>query len=363
MENNTILKEYDEKHIVNDEFTNASKKLLIDLLDQYNIRVHFVDSRLKGKKSLERKLTSNVGKYKTIEHVPDICGLRIITYYPDEIDTVSSLIKNEFDVDPKRSSDKRALIAPDRFGYISVHFVVKLSKSRLDLAEYRRFSQCQAEIQVRSILQHAWAEIEHDLGYKPDSTVPPLIRRRFSRLASLLEIADDEFMKIRDDLNDYEKHVEDKIRTSPTKVPLNPTSIKIYMNSSKIIRTINSDIERTTHVVLKKKFSTIDVPSIISRHEISYLRYVGLKTIADVDSALKTHRKLLVRIAKKLMRPPSDRSDKGGWGTDICVLYLAYAILVDEGSLNSINKFFKKFMDGPDSKFARLLLNARQKSI
>ena len=353
-----ILKEYDDKQTINDEFTKASKKLLTDLLDQNNIRVHLVDSRLKEKNSLERKLSSNVEKYNTLEDVSDICGLRIITYYPDEIDAISSLIKNEFDVNFRRSSDKRALMAPDRFGYLSVHFVVKLTQSRLNLAEYRRFSQCQAEIQVRSILQHAWAEIEHGLGYKPDGTIPPLIRRRFSRLAGILEIADDEFKKIRDDLHDYEHYLVDAIKTSPKGVPLNPTSIKVYINSSKTIQTINSNIERATHVILKKELCTMDTPSDAYRYGMRCLHYFGLNTIYDVDSAIKTHRRLLVRIAKKLMEPPRDKSDIGGWGTDVCVLYLGYAILVDEGSLKNMNKFFRKFLGSPDSKFARFLLSA-----
>lgn len=201
------------------------------------------------------------------------------------------------------------------------------------------------------------------MGYKPDSTVPPLIRRRFSRLASLLEVADDEFKKIRDDLADYENDIEEEIKTSPNKVHLNVTSMRVYMKSSKTVRTINGDIERATHIILKKELTSMDESDTVSRYEIRRLRYLGLKTIADVDSALKTHRRLIVHIAKKLVQPPSDKSEEGGYGIDLCVFYLGYAILVDEGSIKSMNKFFKKFFGSPDLKFARILLSARQKSI
>src|SRR5438309_774277 len=55
-----------------------------------------------------------------------------------------------------------------------------------------------AEIQVRTILQHSWAEIEHDIQYKSVSVIPAEIRRRFMSLAGMLEIADREFQAIQD---------------------------------------------------------------------------------------------------------------------------------------------------------------------
>jgi putative GTP pyrophosphokinase len=203
MNTNEILKEYDKKQDLYGEFTATIEKLLLDLLNRYQIRVLSVTSRIKTRESLENKINIESRKYLNLDKVTDICGLRIITYYPDEIDSVCSLITNEFYIDLKNSVDKRALLDPDRFGYLSVHYIVKLNNDRLHLTEYRKFADFKAEIQVRSILQHAWAEIEHDLGYKKKNAIPAPIRRRFSRLAGLLELADNEFVHIRNELSDY----------------------------------------------------------------------------------------------------------------------------------------------------------------
>lgn len=81
-------------------------------------------------------------------------------------------------------------------GYRSVHYVVHLNTSRLALPEYSRFRGLVAEIQVRTILQHAWAEIEHDTRYKAVDVAPTAIARRFVALAGLLEIADREFQAL-----------------------------------------------------------------------------------------------------------------------------------------------------------------------
>jgi hypothetical protein len=61
------------------------------------------------------------------------------------------------------------------------------------LVEYSTHTGVQFEVQIRSTLQHAWAEIEHDRGYKSEVEVARAVRRRFSRLAGLLELADYEF--------------------------------------------------------------------------------------------------------------------------------------------------------------------------
>jgi hypothetical protein len=88
------------------------------------------------------------------------------------------------------------VIEEDRFGYQSIHYLVRIKRERAGLAEYERYAKATAEVQVRTILQHAWAEIEHDIQYKSAIAIPREIHRRFMALAGMLEIADREFQAI-----------------------------------------------------------------------------------------------------------------------------------------------------------------------
>jgi hypothetical protein len=76
--------------------------------------------------------------------------------------------------------------------------LVKLKENRLALPEYARFRGLVAELQVRTILQHAWAEIEHEIQYKAVDVLPKEISRRFLALAGMLEIGDREFQALAD---------------------------------------------------------------------------------------------------------------------------------------------------------------------
>ena len=173
--------EYDNQCALYTEFTEKVEKLVEDLVKEKGARVHSITSRVKKKADLQRKLERPEEKYAKLSDVTDISGIRVITYFADEVDIVAEIIKREFDIDMEHSVDKRVLLDPDRFGYLSLHYVAKLPARRLKLTEYQRFSDCKVEIQIRSILQHTWAEIEHDLGYKSKLAIPRDIRRRFSQ--------------------------------------------------------------------------------------------------------------------------------------------------------------------------------------
>src|SRR5438270_4640231 len=209
-----ILKEYDASLALFSDFTANCQRLVAELLRLEGINVHSVHARIKERPRLHEKLEREGKSYRSLKDVTDIIGVRVITHFEDEVDKIGALIEREFIIDPTKSVDKRKLLDPDRFGYLSLHYICSLSQDRIKLSENRRFKELVCEIQIRSILQHVWAEIEHDLGYKSGQSIPIPIRRRFSRLAGILEVADEEFSAIRNDLQEYESKVKTEVSTA-----------------------------------------------------------------------------------------------------------------------------------------------------
>lgn len=193
-----IIETYRQNYSFYREFTERMDSLMKILLQEQNMHVHSVVSRVKEESSLRNKLVQSNKNYARLQDITDLCGIRIITYFEDEVNQVADFIRREFAIDVDNSIDKRAVLAPDQFGYLSLHLIVTLSDRRLQLKEYQKFAGCKVEIQIRSILQHAWAEIEHDLEYKNKAMASYETRRKFSRLAGILEMVDLEFEKIRD---------------------------------------------------------------------------------------------------------------------------------------------------------------------
>lgn len=127
-----------------------------------------------------------------LNEITDLSGVRVITYLLDPVKRTNGIVEREFEIIEKVQRTG-LLERNERLGYQSFHFLVKFTEDRLGLPEYARFRNIITEIQVRTILQHAWAEIEHDIQYKAVETIPTSIRRRFTSLAGLVEIADRDF--------------------------------------------------------------------------------------------------------------------------------------------------------------------------
>jgi hypothetical protein len=116
----------------------------------------------------------------------------------------------------------RETASEGRFGYASRHLLIGLDAAREGLPGYDNLTGRRAQVQIRTVLQHAWAEFEHDIRYKgtiPDEHVPDF-DRRFTLAAGLLELADREFSTIRDRLREGmtepgPESVDDDPRISP----------------------------------------------------------------------------------------------------------------------------------------------------
>jgi ppGpp synthetase/RelA/SpoT-type nucleotidyltranferase len=176
-----------------------ARELVSQALNQTGVFIHTVSARAKSLESmrgkLRRKSYSNPAKQMT-----DIVGVRVITYYRDAVDPVVRMLKQAFEIDGKLSTDKRLALGLRDFGYRSVHLIARVKQANARNNSFLR--DFQFEIQVRSILEHAWAEIEHEIVYKSGVRLEDEALRRFAALAGSLEIFDGEFLALREQRNE-----------------------------------------------------------------------------------------------------------------------------------------------------------------
>lgn len=219
------------------QFAKTGARIILEALDLSEAPVHSVEGRGKSLESFQTKAmipadTSPVEpKYKEpTKEITDLAGVRVITYFPRTVEVVANLVESQFKVLEKFDKGEE-LIEEGKFGYQSLHYLVHLSAARTNLPEYQRFEGMIMEVQVRTILQHAWAEMEHDIQYKAESVIPRSIRRRFLALAGMLEIADREFQAIQDE----DEELRQAARTSVNlgnfaDVEITPDSLKSYLD-------------------------------------------------------------------------------------------------------------------------------------
>ncbi len=193
--------------------SEKTKEFLLFILNSKGIVPHSISSREKDPEELREKITrEGQDPGALFNGITDLAAVRIIAYFPSDVDKIVPLIKKKFNVDFKHSIDKRLSSDPAIFGYASVHFVTEFQSEMLNLPEYAIFEKMKCEIQVRTILQHAWAEIEHDIVYKSPGEIPFRVRRRFACLAGLLEIADREFESLRQDEMAVRQAIQSRIK-------------------------------------------------------------------------------------------------------------------------------------------------------
>lgn len=340
-----IMGEYDQQFELYSDFTKKTKDLIGELLIEKNRNVHSITKRVKERPNLLEKLTRPDKYYLNLNEVMDIAGIRIITFFSDEVYSVAEIIKDQFEIDDEHSVDKSVLIEPDRFGYISLHYIAKFKNSRLELPEYHRFSDCKVEIQIRSILQHAWAENEHDIGYKTKMAIPKNIRRSFSRIAGLLEIADSEFIRIKSNLKEYEESTTLLIAEAPNLVLIDKVSLTIFINNSDSVHDLDTEIAIATKIQIDKDQARVKffVENLIGR-----LEYVGLKNIYDVDSTLNEFSNVINKFANVIVDITAGIEDIEfrELPHGFCLFYLTYVLVARNESKKEVVEYLEKFNIG-----------------
>lgn len=211
-------------------FASKVKDVIYSILDSEDIRIHSITPREKDPKKLIEKIQRTGKEYKDpLNEITDLAGVRVISYFPSDVDKIIKELTKNFRIDKQKSIDKRKTSDPSVFGYASVHLIVEFSPERFKLPEYSPFENLKCEVQVRTILQHAWAEIEHDIVYKTTEDMPFELRRNFSSLAGLLEVADREFELIRKMEKEVSRKIKTKINKEKLDISIDFESIRFYL--------------------------------------------------------------------------------------------------------------------------------------
>jgi ppGpp synthetase/RelA/SpoT-type nucleotidyltranferase len=224
------LKDFYSQNIKNYELAAEKIETIIkDILKSEHIQFSSVSSRVK---TLDSYLKKSENYKDPKNQITDYIGVRVITYVLKDMEKIISLIEKEFKIDTDKSINKSKALGNDKMGYRSIHYIASLSDDRIKLSEYSVCKDCCFEIQIRTILQHTCAEIEHDKNYKYSGVLPNDIKRRLNLLSAVLESADNEFNTISQEIDDYVASVNNDIQNDRLNdIELNSASLKEYLQT------------------------------------------------------------------------------------------------------------------------------------
>jgi putative GTP pyrophosphokinase len=225
-----VLAEFDDRRNHFASICKDTKRLIEKILEQRKVSFQSVQARVKAREKLKTKYCNPEKDYKRLDDIPDLVGLRIITYYSDKIDQIAAIIAGEFSQlgDPE---DKRTG-KPDTFGYSGIHHDCAYSAARLERTEYEQFADARFEIQVTTILGHAWAEMHHP--WYDDLNSPAEEIRRFHRLAAVLELAEQEFLEIRKKKDNRERIASVRVAAKAPEIPITPESLRAFVEDEAV---------------------------------------------------------------------------------------------------------------------------------
>ena len=171
--------------------------LMTQLLDEAGINYLSVSGRAKSVASFAGKAARQADGRQMysdpLREITDQVGVRVITYVHSDVDAVAELLASQVHVHDDRDLGEETA-SQGRFGCSSRPLLVSVDPERPLAAEQPELVGQQVQVQIRTVLQHAWAEFEHDIRYK--GSVPEEhageFDRRFTLAAGLLELADRE---------------------------------------------------------------------------------------------------------------------------------------------------------------------------
>jgi len=269
---NQHKKWYMARQSVYNELRLTVEDIITKILDSKKVESYDISSRVKEIDSFLTKIQKK-GSSDDPTQITDFAGVRIIGYVQSDVAKIVTEVQKEFKIDKNNSLDKSKILGEDKIGYHSIHFVASLSNNRIKLTENKKFVGLKFELQIRTILQHAWAEIEHNRKYKFSGKLPSGIPRRFNLISGLLEVADTEFEHITKLIDNYVVTVKTKTKTKTGR-------LSISINSISLIQYMLDKFKNSKHV--DPDFGSHDV----IMDCIKELENLNINTLEDLEKLI-----------------------------------------------------------------------------
>ncbi|MEV6103953.1 hypothetical protein AB0M28_04435 [Streptomyces sp. NPDC051940] len=279
------LESYEGAYPLYQQFAVTLKNLTQNFCEQHGMKIQTVEARAKEPASVLGKLDRHPG-YRTLSDIEDLCGVRVVTFYLDDIQRVRNMLRAEFEI---LKEESRQASSPDAFGYRSLHLIARLPDRRRELIEYRAFADLRIEFQVRTVLQHAWGVISHALDYKTENAVPAEVRRKLFRVAALLETGDELFGAFRSEVEAIRAGYEHQVTAEDWRaLPLDLDSV-IASRERLPVDEVVAVAERAGFSVTEQPHGVPESPSDFSLNNLLSLTSVaGAQTLGDFADLMKS---------------------------------------------------------------------------
>lgn len=174
-----LTSEYRQKYDLYNDFASKIASILKQVLKDEGYRFQIVTHRAKKPNSASARFEEK--KCQKLDDLKDLAGCRVIFYLESDVRKFVRKVYETFG--EKNIVEYNEKVSVD--GYNAVHTVIHLGEDRLIHPEYKRYTNLLCDIQLTTVLHHAWSELEHDIVYKPQKELSAFDARTFNTIEEM----------------------------------------------------------------------------------------------------------------------------------------------------------------------------------
>lgn len=260
-----VVRNYYDLLPIHQRLCDEVRYILEKQIKSNGIEIGHLNARAKTLASFCEKIDRK--KYQNpFDEITDLSGVRLVYLYASDKSKLEKLIEEEFDIHEK--VDKISDQGVERFGYGALHYIVSIKEQHAG-ARYDDLRSVRCEVQVRTILQDAWAIVAHHLSYKHEQDIPDELKRKLHALSGLFETADDQFENINHARQEYQIKLKKSIEINSV------WSLEAEVNLDSLI------------AYMSWKFPNRNISEVDAAADLlEELKTFGYKTLKSIDEAV-----------------------------------------------------------------------------